>query len=560
MCCYRMKTAALTLTILALVLADKEIQIKPINNYLLPLALGNAYKHVSNHKLVFTLEYSHVSLLINSLTSQHELIFNKYKNIKHSTEPTLSEHDVNIVKLLKQCQNQIQSIIRKYKNFISFKRNKRSPFNFIGKAANWLFGVMDDDERKEIYEIIQRLKENQIDIVKNVNYKTTLLQTMFNQIQNLTNNINSNGCLIEKHINHLNEKVAEVDQYTLILEIIFILENNINEVETFINELHQSIILGFRNQLHPFLLPYSQLRNELNHLKALYPKGTLNLLNDHYYYSILAVRIGLDTTNLIISIEFPIVEDNNSTLYKIVKVPYHETYVLERCDYLVWSYNQLECVTNYFSVENKYIIENNDTVQINNNCVKNLLQNSVDNCTIVKIGQSPTRLIALNQANYVLITESEVLLKYKCKTKGTVTINKNSLIKLPLNYSIEFKQQLFVNSKEEVYEEMILPEITRLEFNEINTINQPFELTKINFDENLQKQIFEDRVMHPQEIPLHYQLTYYLFLILIIIVIIIFCKFKNKLRSMIVRKPGDSLSTRQGGVISQEIETRETLM
>ncbi|KAF5299366.1 hypothetical protein FQR65_LT09407 [Abscondita terminalis] len=502
------------------------------------------------------LKHKTIHALIINLTNQHELISQKFLELKRNTSSKIStnENDVNILKLLKQSKFRIQSIFTKSENLISFRKHKRSPFNFIGKVSKWLFGTMDDDERQEIYNAINSLTSNQNNIIDNVNSKITLLQNMFTQLKLITNKTNENMLSIETYLNSINHEILNFNQYIIILETVDILENNINEVDTFINELQQSIILGFRNQLHPFLLRYSQISEELNHLRSLYPNGILKLINEHYYYSILSVKIGLDTANIIISIEFPIVEDNNSTLYKIVKVPYQNTYILEQCDYLVWSYNKLACVTDYFLIENKYIVKNSNNLKNNNNnCINNIVRNNVKNCTIIQVEQSTTQLEALSDANYLLITNKLNLLKYQCQTKGTVKISQNSLIQLPVNCSIEFNNQMYISAKDEMFKEMKLPELSEIKFENIVINDKPFELTKINLEDNFEKQLMQDQLIHPMEKHLQFNFPYYrISIFVVIIVIFVLYKFRIKVCPNKVKKTEDSFLTRHGGVTSEE--------
>lgn len=125
--------------------------------------------------------------------------------------------------------------------------------------------------------------------------------------------------------------------------------------------------------------------------------------NDYYLYSILSVKIGLGSDKIVISIQFPIVEDNDITLYKIVKVPYQETYVMEQCDYLAWSYKNWACISDYVAVEDKFIFKTALNSRSNSNCINNLLQNNLQNCTIIKLHQIESNLKAVTNANYILI-------------------------------------------------------------------------------------------------------------------------------------------------------------
>lgn len=51
------------------------------------------------------------------------------------------------MKIIIKTSNQVYNVKTILNNIIPLKQNKRSPFNFIGKETNLLFGIMDKDEK-----------------------------------------------------------------------------------------------------------------------------------------------------------------------------------------------------------------------------------------------------------------------------------------------------------------------------------------------------------------------------------------------------------------------------
>ncbi|KAF5278701.1 hypothetical protein FQR65_LT15589 [Abscondita terminalis] len=161
------------------------------------------------------------------------------------------------------------------------------------------------------------------------------------------------------------------------------------------------------------------------------------------------------------------------------------------------------------------------------------------------------------------------LLNYQCKTKGTISISKSSLIKLPLSCSIKFNNQTYVNNKDEVFKEMNVPKISL--FLTENTVNEkPFELTQLNMNNNFKNQIIKDEIMQQNEIPLKYKISHYLIIsIVITFIIVIIYKNRNKILNKFKKQktqstpklqdenPEDGLLSHPGGVISKNLSIHQ---
>lgn len=93
--------------------------------------------HMPKMKLIFVFEHKELHLLIFELNKQLNIIIHKFKESEQKLKlnGTLSEHDMNIIKLLKQSDKHIPFITTKCQNFKTLNHTKRLLFNFIIKTA-----------------------------------------------------------------------------------------------------------------------------------------------------------------------------------------------------------------------------------------------------------------------------------------------------------------------------------------------------------------------------------------------------------------------------------------
>lgn len=129
-------------------------------------------------------------------------------------------------------QRKIDTIERKTE-ILKVHRQKRGLMNIVGKAGKWLFGTMDQEDKEEISNHLQTLKENNYQAIQQLN-KQIVINDFFNKTLQLLNqksieNLNQ----LEKGYNNLSNEVLTLIKHQKTLDATLklqILEDNINVI------------------------------------------------------------------------------------------------------------------------------------------------------------------------------------------------------------------------------------------------------------------------------------------------------------------------------------------
>lgn len=216
-------------------------------------------------------------------------------------------------------------------------RAKRSPFDFIGSAASWLFGLVSQDDLKTIKRNIMSLAQNQQQIIHVVKESVTVLNmTRFEVAENrqaiaeLITTIHNVDVKLERFFGGLNRQVHETQYF---LEIYLKLDLIISEIKDMIQNgmfylEHLRTQLNFLSlgRLSPSTISPLNLRSLLLDIKAHLPP-TLALIGNPrtdlwLFYRQLSTTALLDENKIVAVINIPVLQISNQfEVYRVYSLP-----------------------------------------------------------------------------------------------------------------------------------------------------------------------------------------------------------------------------------------------
>lgn len=377
---------------------------------------------------------------------------------------------------------EIKVIKSKLKTITSVNsRQKRGLFNFIGNVEKWLIGVMDDDDRKEIFEHLDTIDKNNHNIIDTVNKQISINLHFNESISILKSAIEEDRENIKNTIKEFRNRHNEIVQRLLYADQMLKLTYLRGKIEQI-----QDNIASARNHIfHPGILTSEEI-----------DKFDIN------FYKLKFVKTD-------------IINYKNGILIIAVKIPYD--YIQTELKMLVALPNK-----NYMEIDepNGYIIEvDNRVLDYQENVYLKNLRNS-KHCTIINncnFKYNNKTDIEVFEDDMILIKNAiELEIVQDCDDRK-IKLNKNYLI-LFYNCKMKIKDQTFQNQQVAIQDKYYYPNQNLSEFDIAPKKFEPIELK--NFE----------NIKEIAELKFHRNISYGIsttFIIIIIIIVIIVIRIKK---------------------------------
>ncbi|XP_060859576.1 uncharacterized protein LOC132938700 [Metopolophium dirhodum] len=282
------------------------------------------------------------------------------------------------------------------------KKVKRS-IEFGGTALKWMFGVADADDVRRYDSTIDKLENNEKDVMRIVHDQISILKSTIINFNDSVTSFNENKKIFdanmkegEKKVNELIIEIAKEDRKIIILSSITLLENTIFELDMFISRLQRVISNVQNNVVDAFIITPDQLLSEIKNIQSILPddlKIPVKFDEDNIQeiFKILSIEMHTINDRFIFSLKFPLCLIENFNVYYIlpIYIPINEhgqflhmtknsMYLLMdkiMTKYFIWpDLNNCKVVDKIFVCGFNEIIHNCDT---DPTCVTELLKNSL---------------------------------------------------------------------------------------------------------------------------------------------------------------------------------------
>lgn len=274
------------------------------------------------------------------------------------------------------------------------ERKKRGAVNFIGTAAKFLFGTMDEEDRNQILNKIDRLGNDNLNNIKfNFEYAKLIEKTVANMNTSIEI-CNRNGKLLGlldakvreiAYHSELTERAVKFFHFIKELQQIFYLMNT--ETSDKITELHQMLIDLHNNVFNTKLYGYKDILESLRSLKITNKNLELpiNLANPNFSLLRHLIKYCLvkKDENYYLIYSLPLVEIDRLNLNKLYPIPEIK-----------------DNMASYLDFDAEFLLTNRhydrfqlwEKSQLDDNCIKHeqsyfcknlqLLRNDKDSCAV----------------------------------------------------------------------------------------------------------------------------------------------------------------------------------
>lgn len=379
-------------------------------------------------------------------------------------------------------------------------RQKRGLLNIGGNVLNWVFGVMNNDDREDIEKHLRSVDENNHNAITNLNSQTKINLKMQENLKIITDSVVSSQKLMSKLYNAVTEMDKSILKQLHFMQILTDLRILGDEVE----KVQDNIMSAKQGTMSRSFLTDEEIdfyNIDFNKLQQI------------------SCHLGYVKNTLFFVLLIPVFSQEEFTQYKLIPVPnnVHEELVLEQTD-IIMSKNSV-----FFKNDENYIKQ----MKSPNTCIINLMKNNYENCKSKINRQFQTielelGTILLKNANNVTLENNCNFMKYQLYGNVLITFN---------NCTVNISNVQYANNVKEIKQRIIVPN-----YNEIKNVNKEIELHEIHLSqiENT-KEIKEIKFLSKkQEIVIFSSLSFTTILLLTILVLI-FCR-RNRINVKVTNK------------------------
>lgn len=339
----------------------------------------------------------------------------------------------------------LQQAQTKLNNLSPQKRVKRGLINAVGTVNKWLFGTMNDDDRQNIQDNLNILNKNQVTLKDQLNLKTSLINTLYDKLNNTFDMIKNNQIQINKRITTIQSLLASVVKDSNIFLGLQAIINNCQILIEFMDNINVAIGFAHLNIVHQSLLNYNDLQGIKNTLSQLYMGNQIiQFSNQQSYYQLLGIEVNFLNNKIIFSIYVPIVMQRSFSSFHIYAIPIKNLTLVPPKPILILG-TSTHMMRNEACprIEDIFICPN-ELSPNKESCLPNILhgRNSTDCKHIHVYFQEP--LIEQISRDHVLIFTPDVLTVHKtCTGDGVLKIYQSTLITIPEGCSIKIDDEVF---------------------------------------------------------------------------------------------------------------------
>lgn len=396
-------------------------------------------------KILHIIDVNDLQTTLNTIESNIDLAFSK-------TEDTT---------LINQLTTQIKKVRHNIKT-LSLHRHKRGLINLGGNIANWLFGVMDNEDKMEIEEHLKTIDFNNQNIISNNNKQIKINNDLQYNLVVLQKRINESQVLTLRTLNYTTDITEKSIKNIHFLSIL----NDINILNSEIDKIQQNIVFAKHGIMSRSILTDEEI--DEYKIDVLKYKETKCSLVEY-------------KNNLIFAILIPNFTEELGIRYKIISVPNNnfEEIFIEQFNYLQFK--------NFMYLDNDVV--NIKQLKLANKCINNLMNENYNQCekfikkNFETIEISPNMILIKNAKDDILINDCNHA-KYK--------LNKNILLTYN-NCTIKINNTTFSNTDKIVFNHLVLPNYLKISNIKIKTNIESINLKQIENTKEIEEIKFNSK-------------------------------------------------------------------
>lgn len=343
----------------------------------------------------------------------------------------------------------------------SFSNNRKkrwAPLGYVGDVNSWLFGYMTQDDAEEMTGNIKKLQERVIkqqDLFKD---QILIIKQSLNIGNKKYNELKNNIVLLNNNLNELERNFTISEKINSLTHIVTLtIMHHAQISETLMNLLQNSL-----NGKIITLISQQQLKNNLQTIAENLSNNQrlpINLKNQHPFniFSITTSRATLYKKKILITLDIPIVDREELSLYKTIPIPTEVgeklIIIIPTMKYFLLNTNKREITPiTHDEIEqckktpkNELLCTPESATIINkeNSCELSLIMNPkpeiIENLCEFRLVPKRNYIVQIHQSNkYYCIINNPIIVTENCPEQNIITtsISTNGIINLKPGCSI----------------------------------------------------------------------------------------------------------------------------
>lgn len=409
------------------------------------------------------------------IQTNYTQLISSYRYIIHTVNLTEYETNIELIKSNLNCcykhspelLQEFDQLQKEYLTLIPHSRVKRGLINVFGTGFKYLYGIMDEEDRKDIENHFKYLHMTNTKLIKNNDKQITINDKMTEQLKNISSSINQSNEKIMNKINEFYHAITQFDQEIYQLHIEILIRKNINTLINEIQKLKEIILMSRLNILSRDILTYDEIIN--NNI-------TLEELSE------IQLRIAMYNSTLLLILSLPNYETTFYANIIIEPVPNKNDHLQLKSEI-----TRVLSLNNILYYPTKY---KKQLTEINDKCIQTIFKNPMIEC---KFEINTETFVKTITENIALIVNSKDDLIQNCNTQN-IQLNGTYLLKFE-NCQIQINQTIISNKN--YVNHVILPNVLK-EMTKLRDVSN-ITLEKIHFQNinNLDK-IIDVQYTHTQ--------------------------------------------------------------
>lgn len=542
-----MKCLTTALTICLLINEYMTLDIKEINNPILPVQKGEAKTIVNKQTYMYHINITHPLEITENIFSKLISLRNSFKIHNHFSIIMLDKTN--------QAISLSETIIKKVEIFSKpIFRKRRGLVNGIGKISKWLFGVLDSDDKKHFDYYLKTLKDNQNKIHTDLARSKLILTEMSEKYTKTFNKLSENQMKLQNQIQLLTKeindsfKIEQAFSFTIIIDNLIL---QLQNLQNLINNIETAISFAKLHILHSSIIEPNKLKEIIINSNKMHKDSEIPKLNNFMnYYSLFSTQVIIENSMIMFKIHAPLISDTFK-YFQLYPVPINNFMITPEYPFLLLNdKDQWTTPENCPEIENFYYCKQ-QMLQKNQPCLADLIKHGKNHCQGIKVELTETNIQQISSHQVMIIPTEPVVIQAKCETDGIYKISKPSVISL-LNCVIEINHKIF--RSEETYHEELIFELPILNFNLTPEETHTIRIKNIEHIQHLENLARNLQTTDLQDVPTHHAWSNSMLITILILGSLIYAYFKIARPKLKERRTKNS--TKGAGRNSKNRETQ----
>lgn len=437
----------------------------PLTNYpgFFPHHLGPAYVTSSKLSYVYYIDKKPLTRQLNKLISTAEIMHTRIVNsddqfINITLLPRLSDINNQIINAKKLHDNLLLN-----KNF----RQKRGLIDLGGSIIKTLFGTLDAEDGKAIYESLNELQKNQQILKLGLNKQIELYNDLTEEFNTTIKTLNSDIIAIEHQLNNLTKIFIKsrmsVYRHLELDNLLNRLEINVQKYYDELTKIETSLYFSKLNLLTHEIISTDQMFSLIRKCATDNKNMIVEFDDIHTYYKMINLQSFTYSEKILFVINIPLTNPYVYSFYHIIPVPINNQMIIPATPYLAISQeDQLGVTQECPHLENKYICSSLDQkMNIQDTCiVPIILHKNKKNCTKIHTNLKTDLIRQIDENLLIIVPKRKIVIEEHCPDLTTRTANEPILYVIPTNCKVNIHNRSYYTTKQPQQEELKpIPEI-----------------------------------------------------------------------------------------------------